>query len=359
MPIMKFYSKEELCDVINYSDLYCHPSEVEIEGIACLEAVSTGLVPVISDSKRSATKYLAIDDKNLFKCNDSVDLAKKIDYWFENKDIKDLYKETYINGTNVVKTLEYTKELGKSYTINDYLIWGGFPKSIEYDGENKKNYIYDLEETIIHNDICLRYNIKKDNIFRAVCDFVFRSNSRIVSAKSITNYIKANNEPCSINTVMKYIDYISEAFGIDLVKEYSTKIKRELSYYYKVYNADVSFNSIRVMDNRYDLDHNLENIVYNELLFKGYNVQVYRYEDNEIDFFVTKNGKSHYIQVAYSVVDNKAYEREFKAFNKMDYSYDKVLITNDTIDYSTSMVRHIKFEDFLMIFHSINISTTN
>ncbi|MCR4661275.1 MAG: ATP-binding protein [Clostridia bacterium] len=244
---------------------------------------------------------------------------------------------------------EYAKELGKSYTVNDYLIWGGFPKSIEYDGEEKKNYIYDLEETIIHNDICLRYNIKKDNIFRAVCDFIFRSNSRIISAKSITNYIKANNEPCSINTVIKYIDYLAEAFGIDLVKEYSTKIKKKLSYYYKVYNADVSFNSIRVMDNRYDLDHNLENIVYNELLFKGYNVQVYRYNNYEIDFFVTKNGKSHYIQVAYSVVDNKAYEREFKAFNKMDYTYDKILITNDIIDYSTSMVRHIKFKDFLMI----------
>lgn len=111
MPIMKFYSKEELCDVINYSDLYCHPSEVEIEGIACLEALSAGLVPVISDSKRSATKYLAIDDKNLFKCNDSVDLAKKIDYWFEHKEIKNLYKEAYINNTNVQKTDECMKKM--------------------------------------------------------------------------------------------------------------------------------------------------------------------------------------------------------------------------------------------------------
>ncbi len=292
-----------------------------------------------------ACKTLRLENNSLFITGSN---SKLLSSEF-TKELSGRYVSFRIRPFVYSEILEYTKELGKSYTINDYLIWGGFPKSIEYDGENKKNYIYDLEETIIHNDICLRYNIKKDNIFRAVCDFVFRSNSRIVSAKSITNYIKANNEPCSINTVMKYIDYISEAFGIDLVKEYSTKIKRELSYYYKVYNADVSFNSIRVMDNRYDLDHNLENIVYNELLFKGYNVQVYRYEDNEIDFFVTKNGKSHYIQVAYSVVDNKAYEREFKAFNKMDYSYDKVLITNDTIDYSTSMVRHIKFEDFLMM----------
>lgn len=247
------------------------------------------------------------------------------------------------------EAIQYAKELGKTYSVTDYLTWGGFPKSLEYDLEDKKTYLYDLEETIIHNDICLRYNIKKDNIFRAVCDFIFRSNSRIISAKSITNYLISNNEPCSINTTIKYINYIEQAFGIDIIKEYSSKVKRELSYYYKVYNADVSFNSLRILNNKYDLDHNLENIVYNELLYKGYSVNFLNYDNNEIDFFATKGGKSHYIQVAYSVLDEKAYEREFKAFNKMDYSYDKILITNDEIDYSTSMVRHIKLIDFLMM----------
>lgn len=94
-PIMKFYGKDELVDVINYSDLYCHPAEIEIEAIACLEAISCGLVPVIANSKRCATKAFALDDKNLFRCNSSKDLAAKIDYWIEHPEEKEKRSEEY------------------------------------------------------------------------------------------------------------------------------------------------------------------------------------------------------------------------------------------------------------------------
>ena len=83
-PLMRFFSRQELLDVINYSDLYVHPAEVEIEAIACLEAISCGLVPVISDSPRSATRYFAQSSRNLFKCGDPKDLAEKIDWWIEH-----------------------------------------------------------------------------------------------------------------------------------------------------------------------------------------------------------------------------------------------------------------------------------
>lgn len=103
------------------------------------------------------------------------------------------------------------------------------------------------------------------------------------------------------------------------------------------------------MDNRYDITHNLENIVYNELLYMGYNVGVFNENDKEIDFVATKDNKKYYIQVAYSVAEEKTYEREFKAFNTMDNSSKKILITNDDIDYSTSTVEHIKLKDFLIM----------
>lgn len=83
-PIFRFYGRNELIDVINFSDLYVHPAEIEIEAISCLEAIACGKVPVISDSKRSATRYFALTDHNKFKCGDSTDLAKKIDYWIEH-----------------------------------------------------------------------------------------------------------------------------------------------------------------------------------------------------------------------------------------------------------------------------------
>lgn len=80
-PVLRFFGREEMLRVINSADLYVHPAEVEIEAIACLEAISCGLVPVIADSPRSATRFFALDEKNLFHFNDPADLAARIDYW--------------------------------------------------------------------------------------------------------------------------------------------------------------------------------------------------------------------------------------------------------------------------------------
>ena len=143
--------------------------------------------------------------------------------------------------------------------------------------------------------------------------------------------------------------YLEEAYIIESVKLYSTKVKRELIFYSKLYNADVSFNSIRSINNRYDVTHNMENIVYNELVYMGYEVYVYDNHGKEIDFVATKDNKQYFIQVAYSVVEDKAYKREFGAFENMGNLSQKIVITNDEVDYSTSTVRHIKFKDFLMM----------
>ena len=143
--------------------------------------------------------------------------------------------------------------------------------------------------------------------------------------------------------------YLEEAYIIDKISLYSNKVKRELIYYYKIYNEDVSFNSIRCLDNRYDLSHNLENIVYNELIYMGYQLYVYDNRGKEIDFLAVKDNKKYYIQVAYSILDDKAYEREFKAFEGFDNMAKRIIITNDDIDYSTSLVQHIKLKDFLLM----------
>jgi len=103
------------------------------------------------------------------------------------------------------------------------------------------------------------------------------------------------------------------------------------------------------MNNRFDISHNLENIVYNELVYMGYEVYVYNNSGKEIDFLATKGTKQYYVQVAYSVAEEKAYQREFSAFKNIDNLSQKIIITNDDIDYSTSVVKHIKLKDFLML----------
>lgn len=300
----------------------------------------------ILDDWHNACKTLRLDNNSVFITgSNSKLLAKEF-----TKELSGRYVSFQIKPFVYKEILKYTKELNKDCSVADYLIWGGFPKRFEFDSqEAQRIYLNDLDETIVINDLINRYKIRKTNLFKSIVNFILRSNSRIYSASSIKTYVQKEHSECSINTIMKYIGYLEEAYIIESVKQYSTKTKRELAYYQKVYNQDVAFNSIRCIDNRFDLTHNLENIVYNELIYMGYKVFVYDNNGKEIDFLAQKDNKKYFVQVAYSVLDEKAYKREFGAFANMDNLSQKIIITNDEIDYSTSNVRHIKLKDFLLI----------
>ncbi len=300
----------------------------------------------ILNNWQEAVKTLRLHNNSVFITGSNSKLLSKE----FTKELSGRYVKFIINPFVYKEILEYTKELNKECTITDYLIWGGFPKRLEFGTiEATKTYLNDLNDTIVINDLINRYNIKKVNLFNSLVNFALRSNSRIISAKSIQNYIKENNEKCSINTIIKYLDYLEEAYIINKIKPFSYKTKTELKYYSKIYNTDVSMNSIRCMNNRYDLSHNLENIIYNELIYMGYNVCVFTKKEKEIDFLATLENKEYYIQVALSIVDEKTYEREMKAFENIPNTSQKIIITNDDIDYSTSVVKHIKLKDFLLM----------
>ena len=243
---------------------------------------------------------------------------------------------------------EYAAQLNKTISVSDYLIWGGFPKRLEFESiQEQRRYLSDLNETIVANDLINRYKIRKQNEFRKVVNYILISNSRAYSAKSISDHMLGNGIMVSANTVQKWIGYLESAYIVDEVPRYSKKAKKELEQSHKIYDCDVSLNSIRCKDNRYDLTHNLENIVYHELIYRGYTVTVYDNNGREIDFLAEKDLKKTYVQVAYSVVEEKAWKREFSAFSGIPAYERKIIITNDEIDYSTSAVEHIRLVDFL------------
>lgn len=298
------------------------------------------------DDWQNACKTLRLYDMSIFITGSNSKLLSKE----FTKELSGRYVAFRIRPFIYKEILEYTKELKKECSITDYLIWGGFPKRFEFNtSEATIRYLNDLDDTIVINDLINRYHIKKEKLFKDLVNFILKSNGRIISAKSIHKYIKNNHETCSINTIIKYLNYLEEAYIIETIKQYSTKAKKELAYYFKIYNTDVALNSIRCIDNRYDLTHNLENIIYNELVYMGYNVTVYNNNGREIDFLAQKDNKKYYIQVAYSVTEDKTYEREFSAFSNIDNLSQKIIITNDDIDYSTSAVKHIKLKDFLLM----------
>lgn len=322
------------------------------------------LIKVVEDNKKEGKCYLFFDEiqvlddwhmacKTLRLDNSSVFItgsnSKLLSKEF-TKELSGRYVSFQIRPFVYKEILEYTKELNKSCSVSDYLVWGGFPKRFEFDSEESQRiYLNDLDETIVINDLINRYKIRKTSLFKSIVNYILRSNSRICSANSIKDYVKKEHSECSVNTVMKYLGYLEEAYIIESVKQYSIKTKRELAFYKKVYNEDVSFNSLRCLDNRYDLSHNLENIVFNELKYMGYNIYVYDNNGKEVDFLAIKGSKQFFIQVAYSVLEEKTYKREFGAFTNIDNLSQKIIITNDDIDYSTSNVRHIKLKDFLLM----------
>ena len=243
---------------------------------------------------------------------------------------------------------EYADQLGRRFDISDYLIWGGFPAALEQpDEEALKRYLNDLNSTIIYNDLENRYSIRKKDVFERIVDFILVSNARVFSAKSVADYLNGQNISVSVPTVIKYLGYLKEAYVIEEIPLYSPKAKARLNYYSKLYDEDVSLNSIRVSGNRYDLTHNLENIVLNELIYLGYDIAVYSNKGREIDFRAVKGSKVYLIQVAYSIAEEKTYDREFSAFAGIDNTVKKIIITNDDIDFSTSTVCHYRLKDFL------------
>ena len=247
---------------------------------------------------------------------------------------------------------EYAAQLGKTYSISDYLVYGGFPKVIEMPSkESIIQYLNDLNQTIIINDIMNRYRIRKTELFKRLVNYVLISNARIFSANSIQHYLASEKLDCSINTVMKYLTYLEEAYVIRKIPQYSTRSKRELAFFAKVYDEDVSFNTIRQHNGRYDLTHNLENVVFNELIYMGYELTVFTKGNQEIDFLANRNGKEYLVQVAYSIVEESTYNREFSLFKTLDMTRKKIIITNDEIDYSTSTVEHITLSRFLAMDH--------
>ncbi len=296
------------------------------------------------DGWNIACRSLRLENLSLFITGSNSKLLSKE----FTKELSGRYVSFCVRPFVYKEIIDYADQLGKTYSISDYLVYGGFPKVIELpDKDSILQYLNDLNQTIIINDIMNRYKIRKTELFKRLVNYVLISNARIFSANSVQHYLASEKLNCSINTVMKYFSYLEEAYVIRKVPQYSTRAKRELTFYAKIYDEDVSFNTVRQRKGRFDVTHNLENIVYNELIYMGYEVTVFTKGNQEIDFLAAKGSKEYLIQVAYSIAEESTYEREFSLFNKLDQSRKKIIITNDDVDYSTSTVEHIALSRFL------------
>lgn len=244
------------------------------------------------------------------------------------------YVEIQVYPLSFSEALEFKKargiEVGDPETeFSDYMDKGGFPilHAYDYSLEDGDKAVEDIYTSIIYRDLIERKGIRNTELLARVVQFVFDNVGNIFSAKSISDYFKNELRKIDPETIYNYIKLLEEVFVLYKVKRYDVRGKTFLKTQEKYYLGDVGL--LYALNGRKDSYKNgvLENLVYLELISKGYSVHIGKNQDKEIDFIAEKKGQKLYIQVAVEATSLPAKEREFGAFDGIDDNHPKYILT--------------------------------
>ncbi|MBR1735174.1 MAG: ATP-binding protein [Alphaproteobacteria bacterium] len=240
--------------------------------------------------------------------------------------------------------------------LNEYLMDGGLPYVVQLDSvEEKHRYLNDICELTLFRDIVDRYNVRNENLLKAVFDLLCSQIGSYVSANKITNTLKSNGYPnVTSDTVGSYLEYFCDAFLMYKVQRYDIKGKAYLKTLNKYYVTDLGIRNSRLNFRQLEITHSIENLVYLELLRRGYIVDIGKNDNKEIDFVAKSGSETYYIQVSYTIVDKSTRQREIDAFAKLDDGYKKIIITMDDTPY-TVLENGYKVLNLIEFFNGENI----
>ena len=233
------------------------------------------------------------------------------------------------------------KEGDKSEAYDDYSVYGGLPAvALMSTEEQKSNYLISQMKNVYLRDIVARYSVQDENALGEVIDVIASGISTLTNPRKIAatmNSVHGMN--ISDATVDKYITYGEEAFMLSRVKRYNVKGRKYIGTPYKIYFEDLGLRNARLSFWQIEETHIMENIIYNELRYRGYQVDVGTVESREkdangkeirvqreIDFIATLGSKKYYIQSAYAIPDKEKYEQECKSFERTMDSFKKIII---------------------------------
>lgn len=233
--------------------------------------------------------------------------------------------------------------------FSDYIKWGGMPQRFMLsDNASRKTYLSDIYDSIIVKDIVRRFNIKDIDLLNRIVTYILTTPSQTFSPDSLKKYFESESRGVSLETLYNYLDYITRANLISKAERYDIRGKRVLTGKYKYYLTDLGFTNILSEGRKEQIGSYLENIVYNELLSRGYNVNVGNMENGEIDFVATRFDEKIYIQVAYILADDSVVDREFGAYNKVEDNYPKYVLSMDKFDFSQNGIIHKNIIEWLL-----------
>ena len=257
------------------------------------------------------------------------------------------FKE-YLQYMEEIKGINLDKYKEIELFEEEYIKYGGMPGLLEINEEqNKKDVLNGLYNTILIDDILSRFKISRIDLFQRFTRYMMNSVGQTFSAKSIRKYLKNQNIRTSEDTLLKYLNFLQLPYFLLKCRREDLIGKKEMQIYEKYYLTDHGFHHAIVEDNYNKITRILENIVYIELLRRGFTVKVGKIYDKEIDFVCEKSGVYTYIQVSYKIFDEKTEEREFKPLLQINDKFDTYVITMDYINRNIKGVKQISVIDFL------------
>lgn len=232
--------------------------------------------------------------------------------------------------------------------FQDYLKYGGLPMRFSLEEISLEAYLSDTYDAIVVKDIIQRNNIKDTNLLNMILAFLMDNIANPFSARSIVAALKQEGINTTVETVIAYIDYIKKAMVVYSAQRYDIKGKKLLTTNEKYYTVDLGLRNCVKASSEIDYNKLYENIVYLELLYRGYDVKVGKTDDYEIDFVAYKGSDTLYVQVCYLLASTETVEREFGNLERIKDNYPKYVISGDLPDFSRNGIKHYNIIKFLL-----------
>lgn len=346
---------------INFEDMrydHLHTAKVLHEEITKRASQIEGRAYLFFDEIQEVTDWK--------KCINSFRVALNCDIYITGSNAKLLSGElaTYLGGRYVefiiypfsfAEFLELYRPIAPEASIQNcfqkYLVSGGMPylANIRYENEPDRQYLTDLFNSVQLKDIVKRNKIRDVDLLERIIAYVMTNIGATFSANSLVKFFKNEKRTVSTETILNYLRYCCDAYLFYQVKREDLPGKQILSSNEKYYIADHGIREAVLGGNTQSIQLILENIVYMELLRRGYSVTIGRVGDKEIDFVCTRQADKIYIQVTYLLASDETISREFGVYDNIRDNYPKYVISLDEFDMSRNGIKHRNIRDFLLM----------
>lgn len=241
------------------------------------------------------------------------------------------------------------KDAKSEETFWDFIKWGGLPNRTQFtDESNIKDYLHSVFDSIILRDVVERLGLKDTVLFDLLLQYIVDTTGRQFSAENVIKFLKNEGKSVSTETLYMYLDALCKALMIKKIYRYDIHGKAILKTLNKYYMTDLGIAQIK--NNNFEINKSfaIENVVYNELLERGYDVYIGKTKDGEVDFIATKTDEKLYFQVSYLLDSDKVKDREFGAFKEIEDNYPKYVLSLDKADFSRDGIIHKNIIEWLL-----------